>query len=341
MLNQSQHLVFGAGLIGGYLAGGLLNAGLKTSLVARKSVQDAMADGLTISDFLGNQTILNSPQFIDSTNNLELRFKFLWLTVKCTAVRAVCKELENFISKNTIIICCQNGLDSDQIIKQAFPNNLVLKAIVGFNVAEPEAGHLHRSTDGKLVIEFNQHTNELAERLNSVLLPTTISDQMLAEQWAKLQLNLANPVNALADIPVKAMTEDAGYRRIIAELMLELLAVSDAMQLELPKVTAAPAHWIPRLMLLPNWVFKLLAQKMLAIDPTARASMWWDLTTGRKTEIDYLNAAVVDKGNSLGIDCPVNRNIVELIRLVEDRKNNIGISAKNLTSLLFKQPNDA
>jgi len=335
-LKQSQHLVFGAGLIGGYLAGGLLDAGLKTSLVARKSVQNAMANGLTISDFLGNQANLNSPQFIDATNNQEVQFNFLWLTVKCTAVRAVCKELENFISKNTIIICCQNGLDSDQIIKQAFPNNLVLKAIVGFNVAEPQAGHLHRSTDGKLVIEFNQHINELAERLNSALLPTTISDQMLAEQWAKLQLNLANPVNALADIPVKAMTEDLGYRKIIAALMLELLTVSDAMGLNLPKVTAVPAHWIPRLMLLPNWLFKLLAQKMLAIDPTARASMWWDLSSGRKTEIDYLNAAVVDKGNSLGIDCPVNRKIIEQVHLVEVGNCEIGFSASELIEVLFK-----
>lgn len=59
----------------------------------------------------------------------------------------------------------------------------------------------------------------------------------------KLQLNLTNAVNALGSIPVKAMTENAEYRKAMALLMAELLAVVEANNIELPKVTALPARW--------------------------------------------------------------------------------------------------
>ena len=166
----------------------------------------------------------------------------LWLTVKCTAVAASLADLQGLVTPNTVVICCQNGFGSDQIIRDAFPKNTVLNAVVGFNVAEQAPGHLHRSTDGKLVVEWHPKVARLVQQVDCDLLPATCSRQFLADQWAKLQLNLANPVNALADIPVKAMTEDRGYRRIIAALMQELLTITKALQLGLPKITAAPPH---------------------------------------------------------------------------------------------------
>jgi 2-dehydropantoate 2-reductase len=42
-----------------------------------------------------------------------------------------------------------------------------------------------------------------------------------------------------------------------------------------------------------------------------------DLESGKKTEIDYLNGEVVQLGNKLGISCPVNQKIVQLIKEAE------------------------
>ena len=334
-MNQPRHLVFGAGLIGGYLAGGLSATGCDISLVARKKIRKAMANGLTISDYDGHSQALCVPCFIEEGNPEQRQFDFLWLTVKCTAVAAITTELRSFVNSDTVIVCCQNGLRSDLAVRQAFPQNRVLRAIVGFNVAELAPGHLHRSTEGKLVIEADQSVTKLTETLNSQLLPVIGSTDIVAEQWAKLQLNLANPINALADIPVKAMTENIGFRRIISLLMLEMLAVSDRLELQLPKVTAVPARWIPHLLRLPDFIFTLLAQKMLAIDPTARTSMWWDLSAGRASEIDFLNGVVVQQGYKLGIACPLNQAIVDLVHRVETGEERIGFSAEALSAKLF------
>jgi 2-dehydropantoate 2-reductase len=64
-------------------------------------------------------------------------------------------------------------------------------------------------------------------------------------------------------------------------------------------------------------MFELLARRLVAIDPTARSSMWDDLEARRPTEIDYLQGEVVALAQRLGRDAPVNRALVELIRAAE------------------------
>ncbi|MEM7359017.1 MAG: 2-dehydropantoate 2-reductase [Pseudomonadota bacterium] len=333
MTNQ-QHLVFGTGLIGGYLAGTLIAQGFATHLLGRAKSRNDMASGLTIGDYLGNEASVPAPIFIDANESSNFEYDVIWLTVKCTAIESALETLGKLVTPQTTIICCQNGLGSDEPLRATFPNNPILTAVVGYNVAEPGPGHLHRSTEGKLVIESTELVDSIVAQLNCDLLPTVSSSEILAEQWAKLQLNLANPVNALADVPTKQMTETAGYRKIIAALMAELLMVTKAMNLSLPNVTALPGTWLPTLLRTPDWLYKKIAQKTLAIDPTARVSMWWDLQGKRRTEVDFLNGAVVAHGRALGLVCPVNEKIVNLIHEVEAGKREIGLSPEQMAELL-------
>ena len=47
------------------------------------------------------------------------------------------------------------------------------------------------------------------------------------------------------------------------------------------------------------------------------SSMLQDLTRGKKTEIDFINGAVVEKGRVRGVATPVNACIADLIRFRE------------------------
>lgn len=316
-MKNTDHLVFGAGLIGGFIAGGLSLSGLNCSSVARPAIRDALSKGLVLSDYFGNEASVDSPVFVD--HNSKLEYDYLWLTVKCTAIASVLDELAGFLSANTTIICCQNGFGSDQIIRERFSDTRVIQAVFGSNVAQPSKNRLHRSTEGTLVIEDDARGDipQLAARLNTPLMPTRSSGEFRAEQWAKLQLNLANAVNALADVPVKTMLEHRSLRKLIATLMREMLTVTDSKHILLPRLAPIAPHAIPRLLDVPNWLFSLLGKKMLAIDPTARASMWWDLKNGKATEIDYLNAAVVREAANQGVSAPINQRVVDLVREVE------------------------
>jgi len=76
-------------------------------------------------------------------------------------------------------------------------------------------------------------------------------------------------------------------------------------------------HRFPAILRLPDFLFRRLAGKLLAIDPLARTSMWEDLQAGRPTEIDYLNGEVVRLADSLDRPAPVNTKLVQLIREAE------------------------
>lgn len=340
-----QHVIFGAGLIGGYLAGAMIDRGLKVSLVARPSVQAKLSNGLCITDYENHTANIGVIPFVADHKLREApashACNYLWITVKCTAIDSSLADLPALVGPNTIIFCVQNGLGSEQSVKALFPNNKVMRAMVVFNVAEPKVGHLHRGSEGNLSIEeladSPRIARDIAAQINSPLLPTQSCAQMQALLWAKLQLNLANAVNALADIPVKTMIEDRNYRRVMALLMRELIAVTKAKGIDLPKVAAVPGHVIPIILLLPNFIFKLIAQKMLAVDPTVRASMWWDLSAGKLTEIDYLNAVVVAEGEALGVACPANKKLVAMVHRAEQGELAQGISGKDLLTALTHQ----
>lgn len=320
---SNQHVVFGAGLIGCYFGGVLNVLGFNVSLVCRPSFTQKLSSGIRLTDFEEHQATCPQLSVINSDTLLQvedapLKAKYLWLTVKCTGVGQALVDMAPFVDKQTVIFCCQNGLGSDQEVKQAFPDNLVLRVMVPFNVVELSTGHYHRSSEGHLTIERYEECSDcvggLVRALHSELLPVTSSDDMNGLLWAKLQLNLGNSVNALADIPVKAMLEQRKYRKVIALLMKELLQVTDALNIELPKITALSAHKIPLVLGLPDFIFTRVANKMLAIDPKARSSMWWDLSQGKATEIQHINGAIIQHAKALGVSCMANEKVSALIQ---------------------------
>ena len=145
-----QHLVFGTGLTGGFLLGALMHSKVSVVAVGRESVQDQWQQGLTLTDYDEHAAKVPAPQFVDTAFG---PVDILWLTVKCTATANIIESLKPFVGPHTVIVCCQNGFGSDQPLKDAFPDNALHHAIVGFNVAQIENGHLRRATEGDFVID--------------------------------------------------------------------------------------------------------------------------------------------------------------------------------------------
>ena len=325
--SNKQHIIFGAGLIGCYLGGVLTSLGYQASLVCRPNVKDKLKLGIKLTDYEHHQATVKKLQVISSerliTDCLHItKADFLWLTVKCTGVEQAIADIAPWINKNTVVLCCQNGLGSDNAVKQAYPDNLVLRVMVPFNVVELSPGHYHRGSEGMMTIELidscHKMVTTLVTKLHTELLPIKTTNDMNSLLWAKLQLNLGNCVNALADIPVKAMLEQRGYRKVMALLMTELLQVADALGITLPKVTSVSAHQIPMVLRLPNFIFKRVANKMIAVDPNVRSSMWWDVSQNKPTEIQHINGSILKYAKTLNIACTANEKIIGLISQLSD-----------------------
>jgi len=69
--------VFGAGLIGGFMAGSFASNGLKVSVVGRESMRNRFSGDFTVTDYQGHKAVVSDINFIGSgeTNDIEFDFR--------------------------------------------------------------------------------------------------------------------------------------------------------------------------------------------------------------------------------------------------------------------------
>jgi 2-dehydropantoate 2-reductase len=99
--------------------------------------------------------------------------------------------------------------------------------------------------------------------------------------------------------------------------MAEGLAAIKAEGIKPISSTPVPVGWTPHLLRLPDAVFGILLGRTMKIDPEARSSMWEDLQRGRRTEIDYLQGVITEIADRRGLQVPLSRRIVALIKSAE------------------------
>jgi 2-dehydropantoate 2-reductase len=140
---------------------------------------------------------------------------------------------------------------------------------------------------------------------------------MVGIAWGKLLINLNNAVNALSGVTLIEELRQRDYRRVVAASQREGLRLLRSAGIDPAKVGAVGPRLIPAVIGSPDWLFNNVFLKKWKIDSRARSSMADDLAAGRKTEIDYINGELVRLADRLGTDAPINRKIVELIRVAE------------------------
>jgi 2-dehydropantoate 2-reductase len=211
----------------------------------------------------------------------------------------------------------QNGIRNADVLRERLRDQVVLSGMVPFNVLNRGGGAFHQGTSGGLEIQEHAALTPYVEAFAKAGLPLKQHADLLPVQWAKLLLNLNNPINALSDLPLLDELSQRSFRRCLAAAQSETLALLDAAGIKPAQLLAISPYRFPALLRLPDFIYKRLAGKTLAIDPLARTSMWEDLQAGRRTEIDYINGEVVRLAESLNRTAPINARLVALIRATE------------------------
>ncbi|MFI5709312.1 2-dehydropantoate 2-reductase [Kribbella sp. NPDC051620] len=309
--------VYGAGGIGCYVGGRLAAGGADVVFIGRQRLADEVAEhGLRLTDYLGADLVVPAVRY-ETTPTAAADAELVLVTVKSAGTAAAADELASVLKPDAVVISFQNGIRNGEVLQERLPGHTVLTGMVPFNVLNRGGGVFHQGTEGALDVQKHAALQPYVAAFERAGLPLKQHDEILPVQWAKLLLNLNNPVNALSDLPLRDELAQRSYRRCLAAAQDETLALLKAAGITPARLTAVPAHRMPSLLRLPDFVFKRLAGKMLAIDPLARTSMWEDLQAGRPTEIDYLNGEVVRLAESLDRGAPVNAKLVELIRTAE------------------------
>jgi 2-dehydropantoate 2-reductase len=318
--------VFGAGAIGGLLAAKLEMAGTPVTVVARGPHYEAMrAKGLVLrSD--GTETVTR-PRVETDPKDVGAQ-DYLVLTLKAHSLIPAMAQLKPLIGPRTTIVAAINGVpwwytyklaspfenkrveavDPDGAVSAGLPPSQALHSIVypAADVVEPgviEHTYGDRFTLGEPDGSKSERATKFAELLMKAGFKAPIRPRIRDELWVKLWGNMAfNPVSALTGATLDKVLADAGTHATCRALMVEGQAVAEKLGVK----------------------FALTVDKRLAGGAEVGAhktSMLQDMERGRPLEIEALLGAVVEMGEWVGVDMPIGRTILALVRQRADNRS--------------------
>jgi 2-dehydropantoate 2-reductase len=315
-------VIAGAGSIGCYAGGCLALAGRRVVLLARPRIEETLRQGgLRITDLEGRDRRLEPGAFRITADPADALpgADMILVTVKSGATEDIAALVAAHAGPNAIVVSLQNGVDNADRLRARLPGRRVLSGMVPFNVVQSPDGEaplrLHRASEGTVLIEDG--VAGLGELLDVDGFAVATHGDMAAVLWGKLLLNLNNALVALSNLPLATQLSDRRWRLILAGQIDEALAAMKASGIAPARIAGLRPVLLPKMLSLPDWLFKRLARRMLAIDPEARSSMWDDLQRGRPTEIDQLQGAILRLADKTGTSTPLVKRVSALVREAE------------------------
>lgn len=297
-------LILGAGAVGLSLAA-KLSAVCEVHAVCRQRHADMIAErGLLMTGIWGEGTYKFScgedvPDGMD--------FDYVFVSSKSIATEAVCEQFADLIGGKEVI-SLQNGVGNEEIIARYTDKVIGGTIITGFEWrgdaevhVSVEAGPM---TLGRFPLGCDKKVEALVEIVRKAGISVQATDNIKGALWAKTIYNCAlNPLGAVMGVPYGELADLHAWN-IIREIVKEAFAVTGKSGVQLPWATAEEY---------------LIYLKEVQLPSTAahHSSMYQDIKAGRKTEIDFLNGAVVSGAENLGLQAPYNAFVSEEIRFME------------------------
>ena len=125
-----------------------------------------------------------------------------------------------------------------------------------------------------------------------------LSDRIIVDIWAKfVRLTVFSAITAVTRCPIGPIRSDPDLRNLMETAWRESILVARGKQVPLPAST-----------------FSDIQAATAALPPGARSSMLEDLERGRRLELPWLSGAVVRIAEEVGVDVPMHRLFVALLR---------------------------
>jgi 2-dehydropantoate 2-reductase len=288
-------IVLGAGAIGSVYAVKMAERHPVTIVGRRDHVDAIRSEGLRL---IGRETVTVR---VDAVTQVEAIAPntIVLLTTKVNASDAALAPIADLVRDDTVIVCVQNGLDSEGIARRAVRGRgLVLRAITQFGAIFQSPGVINFTASGYTLLEESPRSAALAAMLTACGLDGRVTPDIKTEIWRKLIYNcVINPITAITGSEVGGIADprlDPLKQLVIDECLA--VARSEGVHFEID--------------------FLSTIAEVFGASRTI-ASMRQDLMRGRPTEIDHMNGAVAALGRRAGIACPVNAALTAIITAMD------------------------
>ena len=318
-------LCFGLGAIGTYIGGSLALNGQRVIFVERPEVAaEVRLRGLRLAS-QGVDRRLEQPAITDSLEEALASgpFDAAILAVKSFDTAAVLQSAGTWRQQMPPVLCLQNGVENEVLIAAELGPDRVISGTITTAVGRQAAGNIFvEKLRGIGVAVEHPLGPQLVAALDSAGLHAQAYPNAASMKWSKLLTNLlANASSAILDYPPVKIFGHPGLYRLEVRMLKEALAVMAAQKIPITDLPATPVRllmWI--IQALPAKLSQPLLVQTLGKGRGAKMpSFHIDLYAGRgRSEVDFLNGAVVRFGQKLNIATPVNAWLTQTLLAITE-----------------------
>lgn len=302
-------LVVGAGAIGGYFGGRMLQAGRDvTFLVRAKRAGELASAGLVIKSPNGDVTLKNPPTV--QADRLNAKFDVILLSCKAFDLDDAMKSFAPAVGSQTAVIPMLNGMGHLDMLDQKFGRERVLGGLCGIAVTlneHREVVQLHPMQS----LTFGERDGKLSDRVRAIAelmagsnFNSAASEQIIHDMWEKWVF--------LASLAASTSLMRASVGHILAapngkDFMQGMLDECSAV--------AAAEGYPPRAPFLERSRGMLLTQ-----GSQLTASMYRDIKSGAPVEADHVIGDLMMRGDASKVPVPKLRIAYTHLKAYENQR---------------------
>lgn len=295
--------IIGAGAMGSLYGGKLAAAGNHVILydINKDHVNAVNKNGLIIEDMeSGNEEVTRPRASSDpaSVTGSDIIIVF----VKSTATEAIARQFADMSGASTVVLTLQNGVGNEEILRKHFGKERTAAGVTSQGATFLGPGKIRHAGKGPTRLCMSDKENArllpFVEELKKAGFDADIEENIENLIWSKLIINIGiNALSALTGIQNGRLLDYPGTKQLIRDLVEEAVQVVEAKGLQLTYDD-------------PVGMVYTVCEKTAG----NRSSMLQDFDRGSRSEIDFINYAVVKEGEKLNISMPVNKTLSFLVQ---------------------------
>jgi len=212
----------------------------------------------------------------------------------------------------TVWLTLQNGLGNMERIGRIVGETRVIGGITYQGSTVLDVARIRHAGYGKTVIgeiggAESERIKSISEIFNGAGIDTEISENIEGFLWGKLLINAAiNPLTAITRVRNGQLLESPYLRQTMRVIVEEAVPVPLKKGIQLPYQA----------------VFEKVEESCYASRDNI-SSMLQDILRKRRTEIDFINGAIVSEAEKIEISTPLNRAVWNLVKFLEGRREDV------------------
>jgi len=269
--------------------------GLKIEDVYDKSVPDC----LRVVRAISGVRITANPQEIGVAD-------LVLICVKSYDTEEASHSVSPAVGDDTTVLTLQNGLTNVEVISHVLGASRVIAGVTSHGATMLGSGRVRHAGVGRTIIGdptggMSPRIEIIADILTSAGIQTKISRNIYDSIWTKLIINAAiNPLTAITRLKNGELLEHDETRRLLSMAAEEAASIARSTQ---PSLSVDDSTSVV------ETVCKATSSNI--------SSMLQDVLRERRTEIDAINGAIVDRAKKMGIESPINETLTYLVKGME------------------------